>query len=103
MDKKVLERLDQMITRNELRLAATGVQRGAAPDELNAKITRLETGLYALREGVHGFLKAKECGVPLESFDRYLQSLEGVAMQAEKLLLDAIIKLEEFSDKGRRA
>jgi hypothetical protein len=103
MEKKVLERLDRMIMKHELLLAKTGVRSGVVPDELKAQIERLETGLYALREGVHGFMKAKECGFPLENFDSYLESLEGAAVQAESLLSDAIEKLAAFAERGRSA
>jgi hypothetical protein len=92
-----------MITKYELRLAQKAPPRGAVSDELEAQVKRLEAGLYALREGVHGFLKAKESGIPLEGFEGHVKSLAGVARQAEKLLLDAIVKLETFSEKGRQA
>ena len=101
MENQILERLDRMITNHELLLAKTRVRRGAVPDVLQAQIERLETGLYALREGVHGFMKAKECGFLLENFDSYLDSVEGVATQAEKSLLNAIAELEAFKEKGR--
>ena len=101
MEKEVLNRLDRMITKHQLLLANTEARRGAMPEALIATIERLETGLYALREGVHGFLKAKECGFALESFDRYVDSLEAAAIQAERSLLDAIAKLEAIAEKGR--
>ncbi len=94
MDNEVLRRLDRMITEHELLLAKTKVRPGVVPDASRAHIERLETGLYALREGVHGFLKAKECGFPLENLDNYVASMEAVAIQAETSLLDAIAKLE---------
>ncbi|MFN0314291.1 MAG: hypothetical protein ACKVQA_04535, partial [Burkholderiales bacterium] len=62
--------------------------------ELMDKIGRLEAGLYALREGVHGFIRAREFGLPLENLDSYVTMLESVANEAEKSLLEAIAKLE---------
>lgn len=101
MENQVLVRLDRMITKHELLLARTKVRLGVVPGALQAQIDRLETGLYALREGVHGFLKAKECGFPLENFDNCLDSFEGVATQAENSLLKAIAELEAFREKKR--
>jgi len=100
MEKEVLQRLDQMIMKHELLLARAGVQRGVVPAELTAQIGRLEAGLYALREGVHGFMKAGECGLPVENFASYVTSLEAVAVEAEKSLLAAIAKLEAIETKG---
>lgn len=101
MANQVLVRLDRMITKHELLLARARVRRGVVPDTLQAQINRLETGLYALREGVHGFMKAKECGFPLKGFDSYLDSFEDVATQSEELLLKAIAELEAFEEKER--
>ena len=100
MEKEVLKRLDQMIMKHELLLAMAGGQRGAVPAELTVQIDRLEAGLYALREGVHGFMKARECGLPVENFDSYVISLETVANEAEKSLLEAIEKLEAIKKNG---
>lgn len=90
-----------MITKHELLLAKAGVRRDKVPEALVAQIERLETGLYALRQGVHGFLRAKECGFPLEPFERYMDSLEAVAVQAENSLLSAIAELAASADKAR--
>ena len=100
MENEVLQRLDQMIMKHELLLAKARVQRGLVPAELMAQIGNLEAGLYALREGVHGLMKARECGLPLENFDSYVTSLEAVANEAEKSLLEAIAKLEAIQKKG---
>jgi hypothetical protein len=101
MEKQVLQRLDRMITKYELALAKIGARRGVAHDNLLMRIERLETGLYALREGVHGFMKAKACGFPLENLDGYLNSIEAVSNEVEKALSDAIAKLEEFAKKAQ--
>lgn len=100
MEKEVLQRLDQMIMKHELLLAKARVRHGVVPAELTAQIDRLEAGLYALREGVHGFIKARECGLPLENFDSYVTSLETVANEAEKSLLEAIAKLDVIKKKS---
>jgi len=99
MEKEVLQRLDKMIMKHELLLAKSGVRRGAVPAELTAQIGRLEAGLYALREGVHGFMKARECGLLIENFDSYVTSLTAVANEAEKSLLEAIARLEAIKKK----
>jgi hypothetical protein len=99
MEKEVLQRLDKMIMKHELLLATAGVRHGVVPAELTDQIGRLEAGLYALREGVHGFMKARECGLPLENFDSYVTSLESAANEAEKSLLEAIAKLEAIKNK----
>ena len=101
MEKQILQRLDRMITKYELALAKIGARRGVAHDNLIMQIERLETGLYALREGVHGFMKANECGFPLDNFSSYLDSIEAVSSKVEKALSDAIVKLEEFEKKAR--
>jgi len=100
MENQVLQRLDQMIMKHELLLAKARVRRGLVPAALTAQIGCLEAGLYALREGVHGFMKARECGLPLENFDGYVASLENVANEAEKSLLEAIAKLEVIEKNG---
>ena len=100
MERGVLDRLDEMIMKHELLLAKAGVRRGVVSPALKAQIERLETGLYALREGVHGFMNARECGLPLENLDRYVTSLEAVANEAEKSLLEAIARLEVSEKKG---
>lgn len=89
-----------MIMKHELLLAKARVQRGLVPAELVAQIGNLEAGLYALREGVHGFMKARECGLPLENLDSYVTSLEAVAYAAGKSLLEAIAKLEAIQKTG---
>lgn len=99
IENKVLQRLDQMITRHELLLAGAGLSSDDVPKALKAEVRRLETGMYALREGVHGLVRARECGLPLEKIDSYLEFLEGVAAQAEQSLLDAIAKLEALPQR----
>jgi hypothetical protein len=94
IENKVLERLDHMITQHELLLARADLRSENVPEALKAEIKRLETGMYALREGVHGLVRAREHGLPLEKIDSYLATLEGVATQAEHSLLDAIGRLE---------
>jgi hypothetical protein len=97
MENKVLQRLDQMITQHELQLSRGGLKAGDVPGELVVEITRLKNGLYALREGVHGLVRARECGLPLQDIDGYLGFLERVAAQAELSLLDAIAKLDALA------
>ena len=94
IENKVLQRLDQMITQHELLLARAGPRSGNVPEALKSEITRLEAGMYALREGVHGLVRARECGFPLQKIDSYLNFLEGVAAKAEQSLLVAIAKVD---------
>jgi len=101
MEKEILNRLDQMIMNHELLLANAGVRHGDIPADLAALIDRLETGLYALREGVHGFMKGRECGLALSNLDAYLNSVEAVATEAEKSLLEAIARLEAINKKRK--
>lgn len=99
MENKVLQRLDQMIIQHELQLSRGSQKAGDVPDALKAEIKRLETGLYALREGVHGLVRARECGLPLQDIDGYLEILERVATQAEQSLSDTIAKLEALPQR----
>jgi len=90
-----------MITRHELVLAKLGARRGAVPTNLLAEVDRLEKALYALCEGVRGFLRAKECGFALDRFDTYLQSIEGVAIEIEKSMSSHMAALEAFLKPGQ--
>jgi hypothetical protein len=96
MESDILRRLDRMITKHELVLAKLGARQGAVPADLLAEVDRLEKALYALCEGVRGFLRAKDCGFPLDRFDGYLQSIEGVAVEIEKSMSSHIAELEAF-------
>jgi hypothetical protein len=95
MERQTLKRLDAMITRHQLQLAEMRTRREAVPGDLAAEVNRLEKGLYSLREGVHGFMKAKEMGFPLESLDGYIESIEAVADKIEKSLSDVLAKMQE--------
>lgn len=103
MENKVLQHLDRMITQHEMLLTGSVARRAVVPADLSAEIKRLEKGLYALREGVHGLVRARECGFPLERIDHFLESLESVAVAAEKALLDAIARLDALPEKGKPA
>lgn len=101
MESEILKRLDRMITRHELILAKLGARRAAAPADLIAEVDRLEKASYALCEGVRGFLRAKECGFPLDRFDSYLQSIEAVANQIDQSMSRHVAELESFLKHGR--
>jgi hypothetical protein len=96
MESEILKRLDRMITKHELTLVRLGAKREAVPSSLNAEVVRLEKALYALCEGVRGFLRAKECGFTLERFDSYLQSIEAVANQIDQAMSRHEAELESF-------
>jgi hypothetical protein len=101
MEKELLARLDRMRTKHELHLAKMGARRGVVPDELIAQIERLEGGLYALREGVHGIMKAKEIGFSLATFDSYLNSMQLLVDQIENEMSDTIAKVQAFFERSR--
>lgn len=94
MEKELLRRLDRMLTKHALHLAKMGARRGVVPDELIAQIKRLEKGLYALREGVHGFMKAKESGFRLDAFDSYFDSTRQLVDRIDNEMSDAITKVQ---------
>ena len=96
MESEILKRLDRMLTKHALLLAEIEPQRDGVPPELIAEINRLDKALYSLCEGVRGFLRARECGFPLEGFDSYMQSIEAVADQIDKSVSSHLSELEAF-------
>jgi hypothetical protein len=102
MEKGILRRLDRLITKHELALSELGARKEIVSPDLIKEVDRLEKSLYALCEGVRGFLRAKEYGFPLDRFDRYLESVETVTNQIEQSMSRHLSQLHSYLEQRGR-